>query len=289
MKIIKHFKSEDGKTVKYLQKAHDGNIIETGYYNLDEHIVCISSQIGCSMGCIFCATTGPLDGARPSQRFIRNLTAEEIAQQVKNILRMISPTALKPKRILLSYMGMGEPFLNYHNVIQSINNLAKTFSNSRATIATLGIAPEKMKEIAHEKFPITLKLHLSLHAPNDSLRQKILPKVGKMKLSLEALKYFSAAKKVTSKVNYLLIKGLNDSERCAIRLAKLLEPYSFTVKLTKLNPYRHLESSDVDKFTLFEKILHSYGIETCRFISTGTDIEAGCGQFRRGFEKSRAS
>lgn len=284
MKIIKSFKSKDGKTIKYLQKTDDGHIIETGYYNFDEHIICISSQIGCQMGCIFCATTNPVDLLNPNKSFIRNLTSEEIVRQVKNIfLRLQKNGKLKSKRILFSYMGMGEPFLNYKNVVDSIKILSKEFPNSRATISTLGIRPTLIKKLAQEKINTTLKLHLSLHAPNDALRKKILPKAQRIQPALEALKYFSSVRRVPAKVNYILIKNINDSQKHAAQLANLLKSYLFTVKLSNLNDFNNLEASEADKFDLFEKTLNLNEIKTCRFISTGTDIKAGCGQLRRHY------
>jgi 23S rRNA (adenine2503-C2)-methyltransferase len=283
MKIIKSLISNDEKTIKYLQKTEDNNIIETGYYDLDEHIICISSQIGCLMNCIFCATTASIDSPNPDKHFIRNLTSEEIIRQVKNILNSIDQNKLKAKRILFSYMGMGEPFLNYKNVVRSIKILSKEFPNSRTTVSTTGIKPELMEKLADEKIDTILKLHLSLHAPNDTLRKKILPKAQKIKPALEALKYFSLTRKTPSKVNYILIKNINDSKNHAIQLAKLLQSYPFTVKLSNLNDFNNLESSNIDKFDMFEKILNSYKIKTCRFFSIGTDIQAGCGQLRRHF------
>jgi len=281
MEIIKSLISDDGKTIKYLQRTEDKHIIETGYYNLDEHIICISSQIGCPMRCVFCATSAPVDSLNPGKRFICNLTSEEIIGQVKNVLSLIKQNELKSKRILFSYMGMGEPFLNYKNVIRSIEILSEEFPNSRATISTLGIEPLLIRKLAHENLNTTLKLHLSLHAPNDALRKKILPEARQIFPALEALKYFSKERNIPSKVNYILIKGINDSESHAIQLAKLLQPYPFIVKLSNLNDFSNFESSDIDKFDMFEKILNSYGIKTCRFFSTGTDIQAGCGQLRR--------
>lgn len=283
MKIIKSFKSKDGKSTKYLQRAEDGNVVETGYYSFDEHVICVSSQVGCPMGCIFCASAEPIDDFDPEKRFIRNLNQKEIIQQVKNVLFLLKPEILRSKRILFSFMGMGEPFLNYQNVVQSLELLANDFPNSRVTIATLGIHPKKIKKIALKEFPVIVKLHLSLHAPNDSLRKKLLPEASKIKPSLEALKYFSIIRGVLSKVNYLLIRNLNDSEKHAVQLAKLLKPYPFIVKLSKLNPHKDLKPALMNKFVLFEKILHSYKIKTCRFISDGSDIRAGCGQFRRYF------
>lgn len=283
MKIVKSLISSDKKTIKYLQKAEDDHIIETGYYNLDEHIICVSSQIGCLMGCIFCATTKPVDTLDPNKHFIRNLTSKEIVQQVENILQRIKQNKLRSKRILFSYMGMGEPFLNYQNVLKSIKILSKKFPQSRTTISTLGIKPSLVRKLARTKINTILKLHLSLHAPNDALRKKILPKAQKIQSALGALKYFSLVRNTPAKVNYILIKNINDSKNCAVQLSKLLQPYPFTVKLSKLNDFNNLKSSSGDKFDDFEKILNNNGIKTCRFISTGTDIKAGCGQLRRHY------
>jgi len=284
MKIIKSLTSKDKKTVKYLQKTKDNNIIETGYYNLNEHIICISSQIGCPLGCIFCATGNPIDTLNPKKKFIRNLTSSEIVDQTKNVLDKIPKNKLN-KKILFSFMGMGEPFLNYDNVLESIKILSKEFPNSRTTISTIGINLFLIRKLAREKLKTTLKLHLSLHAPKNKLRKKILPNTKKIKPSLKALNYFSLKQGVPVKVNYILIKGLNDSKRHAKQLALLLKKYDFTVKISNLNPFGGLESSDIKKFELFEKILNGRNIKTCRFISTGTDIEAGCGQLRRHFKK----
>ena len=213
-------------------------------------------------------------------RYVRNLTAEEIFIQVENVLQQIDPKLINAKRLLFSYMGMGEPLLNYDNVIKSIKILAKKYPFSRATISTVGIEPQ-MRSLANEKVSITLKLHLSLHAPNNKLRCKIIPNCCEINSALKALKYFSERKKVISKTNYLLIKDFNDSPKHAFQLAKLLRPYAFVVKLSKLNPSNGLKPSDDTKFEMFEEILHAQKIATCRFISIGTDISAGCGQFRR--------
>jgi len=283
MKIIKSLNSSDGFAIKYLQKTEDNNIIETGYYDLDEHIVCISSQIGCSMGCIFCSTAAPIDLIKPNLRFVRNLSAKEIIQQVRNVLDLLDKNKLSEKRILFSYMGMGEPFLNYDNLIKSIKILSRDYSRSRATIATIGTETGLIKKLSHEQFDILLKLHLSLHAPNDELRKKILPKAGNINNALEALSYFSSTRNVPCKVNYILIKGFNDSGRHATQLAKLLQNYPFIVKLSNLNKFNQLEPSSLDKFELFENILNLYNIKTCRFFSIGAEIQAGCGQLRRHY------
>ena len=283
MKIIKSLNSNDDKTIKYLQKAEDNNIIETGYYDLDEHIICISSQIGCPIGCIFCSTTVPINSIKPNLRFVRNLDSKEIVQQVKNVLDLLDRNKLSQKRILLSYMGMGEPFLNYDNVIESIRILSQNYPNSRATIATIGNETELIRKLSHEQFDILLKLHLSLHAPNNELRKKILPEAKDIKTALEALNYFSSTRNSPCKVNYILIKGINDSESHAIQLAKLLRRYHFIIKLSNLNNFNQLKSSNLEKFKMFENVLNYYGVDSYRFFSIGTNIQAGCGQLRRHY------
>jgi len=288
MKIIGSLFSDDKETVKYLQKAKDNHIIETGYYNLDEHIICISSQIGCPMNCIFCATTAPIDSLMSSNKvFIRNLSSREIVQQVKNILQLIDKNKLNSKRILFSYMGMGEPLLNYNNLVKSIKILNQQFPSSRTTVSTLGIKPRFMRKLAQEKINTILKLHLSLHAPNNRLRKKILPSTKEIIPALKALNYFSSKRNILLKVNYILIKNFNDSKKQAINLAKLLQPYPFIVKLSNLNSFNCLEPCSLDKFDMFEKTLNSHGIKTCRFFSDGTDIQAGCGQLRRRFYNTK--
>ncbi len=281
MKIIKQLKSKDGHTVKFLQQTIDGHIIETGYYNLDENILCISTQIGCCMGCICCATTLPVGTSKKG--FIRNLTYNEIVAEVKNVLNFISKNRLKSKRILFSYFGMGEPFLNYKNVIKSVKTLTRLFPNSRTTLCTTGIKPDLIKKLAREKINTLLKLQLSFQAPTDALRKKILPNAGKIKPALDALKYFSLIRKIPAKVVYVLIKNINDSKKCALQLVKLLKKYPFTVKLSNLNEIKNLKPSGEEKFKMFEKILNSNGIKTCRFYSAGTDVGAGCGQLRRSY------
>jgi len=281
MKIIKCITSKSKGATKYLQKAKDGHVIETGYYNLDEHIICISTQIGCPMGCICCATTLPVGMSKRS--FIRNLTADEIVSEIRNALHSVRKKDLESKKILFSYFGMGEPFLNYENVVKSIKTLTKLFPNSRTTLCTTGIRLDLVKKLASEKIDTLLKLQLSLQAPTDTLRKKILPNAGKIKPALNALEYFSLTRKTPAKVIYVLIKNLNDSKTHALQLAKLLKNYSFTVKLSNLNKIKNLEPSGEEKFKMFEKVLNSNGIRTCRFVSDGTDINAGCGQLRRHF------
>lgn len=281
MKIIDSLKSKDNKTIKYLQKTKDNQMIETGYFNEEEVNICISTQIGCAMGCVFCATSNQMNSK--TSNFIRNLTSKEIIQQVENVLKKIDKKKLKSSNILFCFMGMGEPFLNYNNVLKSIKILSKKYSSSRVTICTLGINLKLIRELAREKGLPEIKLHLSFHAPNDKLRKRILPNAQKIKPTLEALKYFSLIKGTSVKLNYVLIKSFNDSQKQAKELAELLKNYPFVVKLSllNLNDVHKLKPSEEAQFKLFEKILNSKKIKNCRFFPDGTDIQSSCGQLKR--------
>lgn len=287
MKIIRELKSKDGKSIKLLQQTHDRHIIETAVVNLDEIIICISTQIGCPLGCVFCATTKPIDNQKPQTRFIRNLNCPEICQQVTNVIKEKIPKRNK-KPILLSYMGMGEPLLNYNNVICSIKKLALEYRQiKRATISTSGIRPDKIRRLAREKFPIQVKLHYSLHAPNDKLRKQIMPGAGPIKPALTATNYFAQVTGETVKVNYILIKGLNDSLKQADEFSKLLFPcrQNFVAKLTVFNDFEKYKKTSQKNFKKFKEKLDNTGIKTTTFIGNGFDIKASCGQLRRRFYK----
>ena len=290
MKIIKQVKSKDGIAVKFLQQTHDDHIIETGYYSLDENIVCISTQIGCPMGCIFCATTAPVDKLNPKLNFIRNLSCEEICRQVDNVLEAMANKDVGGKSVLLSYMGMGEPFLNYKNVICSIRKLSlKHLNIKRVTLATSGLFPSKIRGLAKEKFGTKVKVQLSLHAPEEELRKKIMPASKSIKRAIEAMVFYSKMKNEKLKINYALISGINDSDENAHKLAKILMPYkeNFILKLMVLHNFKKFKKSNDKRFDCFKKILENSGIEVVKFLGDGLDIKASCGQLRRHYYKGK--
>jgi len=284
MKIIKTILSEDKKTVKFLQQTFDNHAIETSYFDLDENIICVSTQIGCPVGCIFCATASCVGNDGLKRSLIRNLTTQEIVKQVENILNYINQTKTKSKPVLLSYMGMGEPFLNYDNVVGSIKVLAAKYRTiKRATIATSGVFPAGIKALANESFDIKVNVHLSLHAPNNELRKQIMPKTSSINLALDAMRYFVEVKGGPVKINYILIKGVNDSNKNLYELARLLFNYrnDFIIKLTVLNEVNGCRPSDQERFDKFRKVLTKRGFEVVSFIGDGLDINASCGQLRR--------
>ncbi|NIM46911.1 MAG: radical SAM protein [Candidatus Aenigmarchaeota archaeon] len=288
MKIIKQLHSKDGKSTKFLQQTNDFHVIETSYIDLDENIICISTQVGCKMGCVFCATTKPVDAINPNLRFIRNLTCDEITQQISNVIGSIQ---LNSKPILLSYMGMGEPFLNYDNVTCSIKNISSKYPGAtRVSIATSGISPLKIKKLAHENFDIEVKVQLSLHAAKEKLRKKIMPGSKSIKKALGAVKYFSKIKSEPMKINYVLIGGINDSDKDAHELVKLLYPdrKDFVLKLMVFNEFDKYKPSSEDRFNKFQAILENSGIKVTTFMSDGPDIKAGCGQLRRHYYANKS-
>ncbi|MFH0715082.1 MAG: radical SAM protein [Candidatus Diapherotrites archaeon] len=278
MEIVQFFAS-----AKVLQICADSHIVETGYFALDEHILCLSCQVGCPLACRFCASGKPIGFPKPKS-FERNLSSAEIVEQARNVINCIPKAKNDSRKLLFSYAGSGEPFLNYANVLQSIRALNHSFPNSRTTIFTTGVLPRKMRTLAREDFQGVLKLHLSLHAPNDALRKQFMPNAGKIKPALEALNYFSQQRHVRAKVNYSLIQNVNDSEEHALELAELLQSYSFTVTLSCFNTNANgFKPSTEEKFLLFEKMLKEKGIPTERFRSSGTELGAGCGQLKRHF------
>lgn len=284
MKVLKSFKSKDGKTIKYLQKTNDGHLIETSYFDLDEHIICISTQIGCPMGCIFCATAKPIDS---NKSFIRNLTTEEIVQQVKNIIsRLQKQNKLGTKSILFSYMGMGEPFLNYDAVMKAVRLLndqeGLSMGARHMSISTSGVV-EGITKLARENLQINLAI--SLHAPNDALRSKLMPinKKYPIKKLLAAADNFIAKTNKQVMIEYIMIDGINDSDACAMELADTLTNPLFMVNLIPYNSTFFdgntiFKSSPPDRIKKFMNLLLRKNIHVRQRYKFGGAIKAACGQ-----------
>lgn len=274
MKIIKVIKDKKKINYKILQKTKDNFIIESGYYDLNEKIVCISTQIGCKNHCIFCYNN--------KKDFVRNLKYKEIIEQVENILNLNQPTK---KRILFSYSGMGEPFDNYKNVIDSIKFLINKYKNSRVTITTVGNNPNLIRKLSNEKLNTILKVHLSLHAPDNVLRNKLIPTSKRVEETLNSLYYFYKKRKTIPKINYILIKGINDKKEQLDKLINIVKSYPFIVKLIYLSKIENLKPSSEKTFKFFENELKKHNIKCCRFIPSGRLISSGCGQLKYEFLK----
>lgn len=262
--------STDG-TVKYLLEFPDGNCVETVLMRFDNRAnltACVSSQVGCACGCKFCAT-GQLG-------FVRNLTPREIIEQVLTIQR---DTGLKVTNIV--FMGQGEPLLNLDNVLKAIDIFNKDFviGIRRLTVSTCGIIPQ-INKLAEMDFQPTLAI--SLHAPEHSLREELMPIEKKYPLDelMTSLKNYvgDTGRRVT--IEYTLIKGFNDSVDCAKKLSKLLIGLKANINLIIYNPTEKddFEKPGKESIQKFKYILEQSGKKVTIRLERGSDIDAACGQ-----------
>jgi len=264
--------STDG-TIKYLIEYPDGECVETVLMRFDNRAnltACVSSQVGCAVNCSFCAT-----GKRG---FIRNLTYQEIIEQVLTIQR---DTGLKVTNVV--FMGQGEPLLNLQNVLKALEIFNDDFQIGarRITISTSGIVP-KINELAQMELQSTLAI--SLHAPNHNLRAELMPIENKYpidELKKALLNYVEkTGRRIT--VEYILIHGFNDTPQAAKELAYLLKDLKCNVNLIPYNSvddtkYKKSSNNDIMKFKYL--IEHSGKKVTVR-LERGADIDAACGQLR---------
>lgn len=269
----KYVSKLDG-TIKYLFSLEDGNCIESVVMRYKHGIsLCISSQVGCRMGCRFCAST--IGG------LYRNLTAGEILNQVifaqKDIGERISNIVM---------MGIGEPLDNYDNVIKFLNNVndpnGLNIGYRHISLSTCGRVDEILK-LADEEMPITLSV--SLHAPNNSIRDTIMPINKKYPVEVLIGACKSYIKKTSRRISfeYSLISGVNDSEENARELAKLLKGMLCHVNLIPVN---HVEERDFhqgkkEEIRSFCELLNKLGINATVRRELGSDISASCGQLRK--------
>lgn len=265
--------SRDGSQ-KYLFELADGNRIETVLIPEKEHkTLCISSQVGCTMGCRFCLT-----GAGG---FIRNLTVGEIVSQVRDIKKSIGSHPLS--NIVL--MGMGEPLANYENVVQAIRILTDRdfgmdFSTRRVTLSTAGLVPE-MARLGQD---VLVNLAVSLNATDNDTRSNLMPINRKypLEMLLEACRRYPLPPRKRITFEYILIRDVNDSPENARRLTKLLRPIRAKINLIPFNehagsPFRR---PDEKTLTVFQDILVQQHYTAIIRNSKGQDIFAACGQLR---------
>jgi 23S rRNA (adenine2503-C2)-methyltransferase len=266
--------SKDG-TIKYLFRLFDGlNIEGVLIPSYDRVTICISSQVGCSLGCDFCATA--LLGYK------RNLNFDEIFDQVA-IMNKESEQVFGKRISNIVLMGMGEPLLNYPNVIRAIKKISSPgglgISPQRITISTAGIA-HKIKQLADDK--LNVNLAVSLNTANEKLRVKMMPITKKFPLKdlREAIEYYYAKTKDIVTLEYIILKGVNDSTADIKMLREFTKGFSVKINLIEYNPTDHSkylspEQDDIMKFKT--------RLEENRFIVTirrskGKDIDAACGQ-----------
>lgn len=268
--------SKRGDTIKFLFALPDGNVIESVWMKYRHgNSVCVSSQVGCRMGCTFCASA--LNG------FTRNLTPGEMLSQVYEIQRA---TGERVSHVIV--MGTGEPLDNYDNLISFIRLLSHErglrISQRNITVSTCGLA-DQIRELAEEKLQITLAI--SLHAPNDEIRRKTMPVAERYSMDeifTVCREYFEkTGRRIT--FEYSLIRGVNDRVEHARQLAKRCQGFPCHINLIPLNEVkeRNLSRSDRADIARFKSILEqSAGNVTVRR-EMGSDIDAACGQLRKKF------
>ena len=275
-KVYKKFASSLDETVKYLIELSDGNIVETVLMSYEHgYSICISTQVGCRMGCRFCAST--MDG------LIRNLTPSEIEGQV----RAVSDDS--GKRISsIVVMGIGEPMDNYDNLVAALRALNNPdgmgIGIRHITVSTCGL-PEGIKRLTEENLPVTLAL--SLHAPTDAIRKTIMP-AAKMATIEELLELTdNYAKKTGRRVTfeYALIRGVNDSIKCAEELGSLLSGRLCHVNLIEANPVQGRDFRRGANKREFVNILSRHNVTATVRRELGKDISASCGQLKKSVAK----
>ncbi len=268
--------SEIDGTRKYLFLLADGNMVESVWMHYRHgNSVCISSQVGCRMGCRFCAST--LDG------LARNLTAAEMLDQV---YRIQAQTQERVSNIVI--MGSGEPMDNYGNVIRFIHMISDGhglhISQRNITVSTCGIVPG-IRKLAREGLQVTLAL--SLHAPSDEVRRKLMPVARRYPLAevLDAcMEYYHATGRRLT-FEYSLVRGVNDSLGDAKRLASLIGGMHGHVNLIPVNPIRERDyvQSGQRETMAFKACLERGGVTVTVRREMGRDIHGACGQLRRGY------
>jgi 23S rRNA (adenine(2503)-C(2))-methyltransferase len=285
--IEKIFVSRDERSIKTLLKLIDGNFVETVLISPKPEVwsACISSQVGCPMGCLFCATG--------KSGFKRNLTAEEITGQIlfwkqylKNSLKLNPPAGGQNLKFTIVFMGMGEPFLNWENVREGLKILTDKdmfgFSSRSISISTCGI-PEGIKKLAKE-FP-QVNLAISLHFASDKKRSEFMPinekyDLDEIKKALE--KYFAVTRRKVF-IEYIMLAGENDSLRDAEKLAEYLKSIGDT-HLLHVNLIRYnitsgrFSPSPENKIQDFKNYLLKKHLSVTIRKSLGEDIEGACGQ-----------
>ena len=278
-KIFTKQVSSDG-TIKLLLELNDGNKIETVLmrYNYG-NVACVTSEVGCNMGCCFCAS-GLLKKKRA-------LTVDELIGQVLVLNNLLKDEEKKVTHVVV--MGTGEPFDNYDNVMDFIRILnhphGLAIGARHITVSTCGLI-EKIRDYANEGLQINLAI--SLHAPNNELRNKIMPINRKYPLDelMDAVKYYEkiAQRRVT--FEYILLKDVNDSKECAIELANLIKGTLAYVNLIPFNPVNELKykRSDEKRVHEFMDTLMKRGVNVTIRKEFGTDIDAACGQLRAKHE-----
>ena len=276
VKPVRIQESKIDGTKKFLFELSDGNVVESVWMQYKHgNSVCISSQVGCRMGCRFCAST--LDGLE------RNLTPSEMLDQIYAITRL---TQERVSNVVV--MGSGEPMDNYDNIVKFIELLTDEhglhISQRNLTVSTCGLVP-RMRQLADLKLQITLAL--SLHASSQEKRKELMPVANSYELSevLDACRYYfdKTGRRIT--FEYSLVGGVNDTDEDAERLVKLVSGMNCHINLIPVNPIKERDyvQSDHEEILKFKNKLEKNGINVTIRREMGRDIDGACGQLRKKF------
>lgn len=265
--------SVDG-TIKYCFRLADGKMIESVLIPEDDrHTLCVSSQVGCAMGCVFCLTA--------TMGFIRNLTCAEIVGQVVAVLEELQQREAGTINNLV-FMGMGEPLANFDILLKSLNilmdDLGLNFAERRITVSTCGLVPEILKLGGQTN----VNLAISLHAADDATRNRLMPINSRYPIAelLDTCRSFPLSKRKRIMFEYILLKGINDSDQDARKLAKILRGIPCKINLLPCNeaPQIPFEKPDDARIESFQNILRKNKYTVLLRTSRGADISAACGQ-----------
>jgi len=264
------------KTTKFLFEMADGNLIETVLmYHKYGCSVCVTTQVGCRIGCKFCAST--LNG------LIRNLEAGEIIAQVLKVQKHLDETDERVSHIVV--MGIGEPFENYGALSKFIHvvnhDKGLNIGSRHITVSTSGIVP-RIYDFTNDHPQVAFAI--SLHAPNDELRTSLMPvnRAYPLEKLMEASRHYIKTTNRRLTFEYGLIKNVNDTVECAKELSRLLKGMNCHVNLIPINyvPERGFDKTPVEHINKFEEILNKNGVNATVRREMGSDIDAACGQLR---------
>ena len=279
VKIVKKLVSKIDGTVKYVYELYDGERIESVVMKYEHgYTVCISTQVGCRMGCSFCASG--LEG------LYRNLTPSEMLAQ---ITKAQQDNDIRISNVVM--MGMGEPLDNFENSVKFLRLVSSdnglNIGLRHISLSTSGVV-SGIKKLAEYDLPITLSV--SLHAPNDELRRSIMPVAKRWSVEelMKACREYHAVTTRRISFEYALIEGVNDTDECAIKLAKILKGIMCHVNLIPANPVKEnsFKKPDRRRILQFKEMLEKRGLNATVRRTLGADIDASCGQLRGGADKS---
>ncbi len=270
MKVSNILHSKDKVSKKYVQVTHDDFRIETSYVNYkNKYIICFSTQVGCNLGCRFC-----YNGIK--HNFKRNLTDKEICKQIENVIER--EQIMNDKPILFSAMGIGEPLLNYENLIKSFHYLNRKYPDSKFALATTGVDLNNILKLAQDLKDISnFKLTISLHSADQYKRKDLIPISKDLSSIVKTVKKYQQISKRNVEWNYVLIKNVNDSCNDAKKLFELLGKDAF-IKINKFNTVEISDLTGSENIDSFISELKKYGMKVEYYETNGADVNAACGQ-----------